>query len=144
MVLLWAEPRERLLTLALQYQAWGALDPGALTGESLGQALRMLRNGHMWFSRSVMQELLQTAQRQLAARGARPDRAERQRGPSAASAQAPAPLTAREQQVFELMRCGCSNKEIAAQLAISVNTVKKHLAAGFDKAGLRRRRQALV
>ena len=34
-------------------------------------------------------------------------------------------------------------EEIAQELEISVNTVKKHLASAFDKRGLRSRRQTM-
>lgn len=52
-----------------------------------------------------------------------------------------ATLTAREAEVFALMRHGMTNKQIARQLEISANTVKKHLANIFEKRGLRSRRQ---
>lgn len=55
-----------------------------------------------------------------------------------------AALTHREAESLALMRKGLTNKQIAQHLGISVNTVKKHLAHAFEKAGLHSRRQTLV
>ena len=52
-------------------------------------------------------------------------------------------LTAREQEVCELVRRGCSNREVAVDLGISPGTVKIHLQHIFAKAGVRDR-SALV
>jgi DNA-binding NarL/FixJ family response regulator len=46
-------------------------------------------------------------------------------------------ITARDQQVLQLLLEGCSNKEIAAQLRISPRTVKQHLRTLFLRAGIR-------
>lgn len=48
-------------------------------------------------------------------------------------------LTAREQQVLELVEQGCKNKEIAAELGIRPGTVKIHLKHIFEKTGIRGR-----
>lgn len=48
-------------------------------------------------------------------------------------------LSAREEEVLDLVRRGWSNREIARELSISTNTVKTHLRAIFDKTGLRSR-----
>jgi DNA-binding NarL/FixJ family response regulator len=48
-------------------------------------------------------------------------------------------LTAREQQVLELVEQGCKNKEIAAELGIRPGTVKIHLKHIFEKTGVRGR-----
>lgn len=42
-------------------------------------------------------------------------------------------LTAREQQVIELIASGCLNKEVAEQLGISEVTVKAHRASAYRK-----------
>lgn len=52
-------------------------------------------------------------------------------------------LTAREQEVCELVRRGFSNREVAVDLGISPGTVKIHLQHIFAKAGVRDR-SALV
>jgi two-component system nitrate/nitrite response regulator NarL len=48
-------------------------------------------------------------------------------------------LTAREQQVLELVEQGCKNKEIAKDLGIRPGTVKIHLKHIFEKTGVRGR-----
>lgn len=48
-------------------------------------------------------------------------------------------LTAREQQVMELVEQGYKNKEIARQLGIRPGTVKIHLKHIFEKTGVRGR-----
>ena len=48
-------------------------------------------------------------------------------------------LTAREQEVCELVRRGFSNREVAADLGITPGTVKIHLQHIFAKAGVRDR-----
>ncbi len=48
-------------------------------------------------------------------------------------------LTAREQQVLELVEQGFKNKEIASELGIRPGTVKIHLKHIFEKTGVRGR-----
>jgi DNA-binding CsgD family transcriptional regulator len=50
-------------------------------------------------------------------------------------------LTAREQAIARRAAAGKTNKEIAIELNVSPDTVKKHLGAVFDKVGVRRRSQ---
>lgn len=52
-------------------------------------------------------------------------------------------LTERERQVIDLLGEGLSNKEIAARVYVSENTVKTHTSRVFDKLGARRRTQAV-
>ena len=62
-----------------------------------------------------------------------------------ARAPAPAePLTSREQEILTLLAAGLSNSEIAAQLFISPETVKKHAANIYGKLGVRRRTEAVA
>ena len=49
------------------------------------------------------------------------------------------PLTAREQQVLELIEKGFRNREIAGTLGIQTGTVKIHLKHIFEKTGIRGR-----
>ncbi|MGE5261903.1 MAG: response regulator transcription factor [Acidobacteriota bacterium] len=53
-------------------------------------------------------------------------------------------LSARESQIAALVVTGASNKEIARQLEISLQTVKNTLTRVFDKTGTRSRTQLAV
>lgn len=52
------------------------------------------------------------------------------------------PLSAREQEVLQLISDGHSNKVIARQLRLSPHTVKRHVANILDKTGSCSRTQA--
>lgn len=52
-------------------------------------------------------------------------------------------ITPRELETLELIAQGLSNREIAAKLFVSENTVKTHSSRVFDKLGARRRTQAV-
>jgi two-component system, NarL family, response regulator LiaR len=52
-------------------------------------------------------------------------------------------ISSREMEVLQLMAGGYSNQEIAAQLFVSPNTVKTHLARLFEKLDVGKRIQAI-
>ena len=52
-------------------------------------------------------------------------------------------ITPRELEILEAMAAGLSNREIAARLFVSENTVKTHAGRVFDKLSARRRTQAV-
>jgi ATP/maltotriose-dependent transcriptional regulator MalT len=52
-------------------------------------------------------------------------------------------ITRRELEILELVALGLSNREIAAKLFVSENTVKTHCSRAFDKLGAKRRTQAV-
>jgi DNA-binding NarL/FixJ family response regulator len=54
------------------------------------------------------------------------------------------PLSPRELQVLELVAAGRTNKEIAAQLDISNQTVKNHVSSILRKLAVNDRTQAVV
>jgi DNA-binding CsgD family transcriptional regulator len=58
-------------------------------------------------------------------------------------AQAALGLSARELEVLHELAAGCSNKEIAARLHVSPNTIKTHVARLFGKLGAKRRTEAI-
>jgi DNA-binding NarL/FixJ family response regulator len=73
---------------------------------------------------------------------------ERRRSVGAAAAMTetvPTPvLTPREYQILELLASGLGNKQIAARLGISTNTVKTHLELLFDKLDVSSRAEAVA
>lgn len=52
-------------------------------------------------------------------------------------------LSRREIEVLELMAKGLSNKEIADELFVSLNTIKTHSSKLFEKLDVKRRTQAI-
>jgi DNA-binding CsgD family transcriptional regulator len=58
-------------------------------------------------------------------------------------AQAALGISARELAVLHALAAGRSNKEIAADLAVSPNTVKTHVARLFEKLDAKRRTDAI-
>ena len=52
-------------------------------------------------------------------------------------------ITRRELEILGLIAEGMSNREIAAKLFVSENTVKTHSSRVFDKLGAKRRTQAV-
>ncbi|MDV6168724.1 response regulator transcription factor [Flavobacterium sp. DG1-102-2] len=52
-------------------------------------------------------------------------------------------ISKRELEVLQLMADGLSNKEIAEQLFVSLNTVKTHSSKLFEKMDVKRRTQAV-
>jgi len=54
------------------------------------------------------------------------------------------PLTPRELEVLHLLGQGCSNREIAEALVITLNGVKKHTSNIYGKLGVHSRTQAVV
>jgi DNA-binding NarL/FixJ family response regulator len=55
-----------------------------------------------------------------------------------------AALSRREQEVLALLADGLVNKQIAARLGISTNTVKTHLELLFEKLGVTTRAEAVA
>lgn len=53
-------------------------------------------------------------------------------------------LTAREQEVFDLLVLNKSTKEIAAFLGISEKTVRNHISNTIQKLGVKGRTQAVI
>jgi DNA-binding NarL/FixJ family response regulator len=53
-------------------------------------------------------------------------------------------LTDREKEVLDLLTQGCTNRQIAEQLAISANTVKKHVDHILQKLGVSNRSAAVA
>jgi DNA-binding CsgD family transcriptional regulator len=56
----------------------------------------------------------------------------------------PVRLSRREQEALTYLVQGHSNREIAASLGISTNTVNKHVQQIFSKLGVRNRVEAVI
>ena len=66
------------------------------------------------------------------------------RGPAAAAPGIIEPLTARELQVLAMLAAGRSNQAIAADLVVSLDTVKKHVSHVLGKLGAANRTEAVA
>ncbi|HKX40469.1 MAG TPA: response regulator transcription factor, partial [Burkholderiaceae bacterium] len=66
------------------------------------------------------------------------------RGPRASTQANPHQLTAREQEILQLLAAGLRNSEIAERLCRSVRTVDHHVAAVFAKLGVTSRSEAVA
>jgi DNA-binding CsgD family transcriptional regulator/pimeloyl-ACP methyl ester carboxylesterase len=62
----------------------------------------------------------------------------------ATQTQAASGLSSREVEVLRLLAAGKSNQDIADELVISLNTVRRHVSNIFDKTGVANRAQAAV
>jgi DNA-binding NarL/FixJ family response regulator len=66
------------------------------------------------------------------------------RRPTSGEAIVSAVLSNREREILALLADGLVNKQIAARLGISTNTVKTHLELLFDKLGVTTRAEAVA
>lgn len=53
-------------------------------------------------------------------------------------------LTHREREIVSLIARGYSNQEIAAELYLSINSVKTYIRSAYRRIGVERRTQAVV
>jgi len=90
----------------------------------LAQAVRAAAQGDALIAPSVTARLLATFA---------------DRGPAIGPAQPVEPLTDREEQVLATVARGLTNSEIAAELYITLSTVKTHVASLMAKLGVRNR-----
>jgi len=54
------------------------------------------------------------------------------------------PLTSREQDILQLIAMGMTNKEIADQLSLSVNTIKMYVSQVYEELSVNRRTEAVA
>ena len=113
-----------LLLQWLEYQVWARAHPGTLYVALIAAAFMGLG---IWVGRRLFR-------REPRAGDFTPnDRAQASLG-----------ITERERQVLQLLADGRSNKEIAARLGLSPNTVKTHVARLFEKLRVARRTEAIL
>ncbi|MCX7683409.1 MAG: response regulator transcription factor [Anaerolineae bacterium] len=125
-VVLTVSEDEQDLVTAVRYGADGYLLKDILP-EALFQHLRGLAAGEAPISQKMTVKLF----RQLA-----------QRSQPIVQPAAAAVLSARECEVLALVVEGCSNRRIAEELGIALNTVKNHIRSILSKLGVRNRAQA--
>lgn len=122
------------IDLIVRFRARGCVD-WASGPAVIGKAIDAVLSGQLWFSRATMQTVyVALLEAMTAARGETAGR-ETAGGSGHGQNSELRPLTPRETEVVALVRQGLSNRQISAQMGISVNTVKKHLAHAFEKAG---------
>jgi DNA-binding NarL/FixJ family response regulator len=126
-----------LTTFDLDRHVFDALRAGAsgfllkdAERERLVEAVRTAATGDSLFSPSVLERLVTHYVE-------RPP-------PDLLAAPALEELTAREREILRLVARGMSNAEIAAELVLSVATVKTHVRHTLQKLGLRDRAQAVA
>lgn len=98
----------------------------------LRKAIETVYAGEAWLDRATMANVLAEL-----ARG-------QQRTPRDPDAERIASLTPREREVITLIGEGLTNKQLAARLVISQNTVRHHLTAIFGKLGVADRLDLLI
>jgi DNA-binding NarL/FixJ family response regulator len=97
------------------------------------------RQGDVRQARHVLGEALRTAEHCGAGWHAERARVEWRRAGGRSGATPPGELTPQEAAVARLARAGKSNREIAAQLYLTINTVETHLRHVYQKLGIHRR-----
>jgi len=114
----------------------GILEAGAagyltksVFGEEVVQSVRGVVAGEMVLSQSIGQRLLEQAARYPT---------------KPVPLQTGEKLTTRELQIIKLAARGMSNKEIAADLGLTIRTVKGHLANIFSKLNVGSRTEAVI
>ncbi len=88
----------------------------------LVKAIREARRGNLCFSPAISRRLLAQFRRTLTSGTVQQSQAR--------------PLTSREAEVLQLVAEGKANKQIAAELALSIKTVQKHRQQLMDKLGI--------
>jgi DNA-binding NarL/FixJ family response regulator len=130
-LLLWDEFCHGLVADVLRNRFHGFLLT-ACPPEGCLKAIRAVSQGELWMSRASLAMAIADLLEPSNAGGIEASSATRR-------VDAAATLTDRESQVVALVRRGCINKEIALELGIMEDTVKKHLQSVFAKLGVHRR-----
>ncbi len=121
---------DEYVVAALRAGAYGFL-PKDISPEELIAAVRIVHTGEAAVAPRLLSRLLSAYVRTPAR-------------PRSWAAPPPLELTPRELEIWRLMATGRGNAEIAAELDISVSTVKNHITGIFGKLGVRDRAQAVI
>jgi DNA-binding NarL/FixJ family response regulator len=128
-LLLWDELCDGLVVDVLRYRFHGFLLTSWLP-EVVLESIRAIARGELWLSRAALADaiadLLPVSSSIVAIK------------PLDAASNSTT-LTQRQQQIVALVRRGYTNKEIANQLGVMEDTIKKHLQGVFSKLGVHRR-----
>ena len=117
------------------------VDEGTPMARLVGKLALLPGSGRIALPRTSLVDDIERLQRAFSAGSAarrRPDRTD------GADPGAIGPLTERELQVLGLMAAGRSNQEIADELVVVLDTVKKHVGHILDKLGAANRTQAVA
>ncbi|WUH78193.1 response regulator transcription factor [Streptomyces sp. NBC_00435] len=120
---------DEYVVAALRAGACGFL-PKDVSPEELTAAIRTVHTGEAAVAPRLLTRLISTYVRAVR--------------PAGRTAAVPAELTPREREIWQLLATGLDNAEIAADLDISVSTVKNHITGIFGKLGVRDRAQAVI
>lgn len=121
---------DEYVVAALRAGAYGFL-PKDISPEELTAAIRTVHTGEAAVAPRLLTRLISTYVRASAR-------------PAPRASGVPAELTPREREIWQLLATGLDNTEIAAELDISVSTVKNHITGIFGKLGVRDRAQAVI
>ncbi|MDI5982526.1 helix-turn-helix transcriptional regulator [Amycolatopsis magusensis] len=125
------QPRVRGISLRVLA---AASDPGQRP-QLVAEAVKLLESCGDRLERTKALQLLTGDRRQPAPRTPRPKPAR----PASEVARGLDKLSESESRVAALAVCGCSNREIAGKLYITVSTVEQHLTRTYRKLGIKRR-----
>jgi DNA-binding NarL/FixJ family response regulator len=91
------------------------------TLEAMAKCIQRVREGELWLNSTEVLHLTDALSK---------------RRMSPCRTRATSPLTARQQELVQLVAEGMGNRDIALQLGVTENTVKKHLGNIYEKLGV--------
>ncbi len=115
--------QEDVINLLLSYNLDGVLSTNA-DAVLLKKALNLVHEGQIWIDNNNLKALLSRA------------------GTISKNGKVNS-VSKREQQILDLIKKGCKNKEIAAQLFLSEQTIKAHVSRIFRKFNVSTRSQLI-